>query len=96
MLLVLAKNILRDGCREEFLAVAKLLVEGTRKEAGCLAYDLAADQENENVYYFVEKYVDAAAFAAHRASEHFQAYVPRLNDYRTGPSQVTVCEVEPF
>lgn len=96
MILVIAKNIVKEGCQDKFLAVAKFLVEGTRKETGCLAYDLAADQESETVYYFVEKYVDEDAFAAHRASEHFQTYVPQLNAFRTGPSQVTVCKVADF
>lgn len=96
MLLVLAKNILKEGCKEQFVAAAQCLVEATRKEEGCLAYDLAADTEEENVYYFVEKYVDEAAFAAHRSSEHFRTCVPRLNAFRTGPSQVTVCQVETF
>lgn len=96
MLLVLAKNNIKNGCRGDFLAVAKILVEKTRNEPGCLAYDLVTDQEDEGICYFVEKYADEASFAAHRASRHFQTYVPRLNDYRTGPSQVTVCKVEPF
>ena len=96
MLLVLAKNILKEGCREQFVAAAQCLVEATRKEKGCLAYDLAADIEQENIYYFVEKYVDEAAFAAHRSSEHFQTYVPQLNAFRMGPSQVTICQVETF
>lgn len=96
MLLVLAKNIIKNGCREDFLAVARNLVENTRNEPGCMAYDLVTDQENDGICYFVEKYADETAFAAHRASRHFQTYVPQLNDYRSEPSQMTVCKVELF
>ena len=40
---------------------------------------------------FVEKYQDEAAVEAHKNSEHFQTFVPMMNAFREGPSEVTKC-----
>ena len=96
MIMLIAKNTLLEGKQNEFTELAEKLVLATRKEAGCIAYDLVADQADACVYYFVEKYVDMKAVEEHRASAHFQTIVPQLGLLRTKPSEVSVCEVLPF
>ena len=58
MIMLIAKNTLIEGKQKEFTELAEKLVLATRKEAGCIAYDLVADQADACVYYFVEKYQD--------------------------------------
>ena len=96
MIMLIAKNTLIAGKQEEFAKLAEKLVLATRKEAGCIAYDLVADQADACVYYFVEKYQDMKALEEHRASAHFQNIVPQLGSLRTKPSEVSVCDVLPF
>lgn len=96
MVMLIAKNTLIEGKQQEFTALATELVLTTRKEAGCIAYDLVADQADACVYYFVEKYEDMAALEAHRATAHFQRIVPQFAPLRVKPSEVSVCEVLPF
>ena len=91
MIVLLAKSILLEGKQQEFLAVAAKLVKATREEPGCLYYDLAQDASDDRTFYFVEKYRDEAAVEAHKNSEHFQTYVPMMNAFRVGPSEVTKC-----
>lgn len=55
MIMLIAKNTLIEGKQKEFTELAEKLVLATRKEAGCIAYDLVADQADAYVYYFVEK-----------------------------------------
>lgn len=89
MIVLLAKNTLLQGKQEDFIATAKKLAEETRKEPGCLSYELV--QEEKTVFYFVEKYKDEAALEFHRNSAHFQKYVPMFNAFRAKPSEVTKC-----
>lgn len=78
VVMLLAKNVIKKENKEAFLAFAKIMIEETRKEPGCLSYDLLADVETEDTYYFVEKYQDEAAVEAHRASAYFCTYVPQM------------------
>ena len=91
MIVLLAKNTLQEGKQQAFLEIAEKLVRATREEPGCVFYDLVQDAAEETVFYFVEKYKDEAAVEAHRASVHFQTYVPMMNALREGPSEVTKC-----
>lgn len=96
MIMLIAKNTLLEGKQQEFIELAEKLVLATRKETGCIAYDLVSDQADACVYYFVEKYQDRKALEEHRASAHFQSIIPQLGPLRTMPSEVSVCEVLPF
>ena len=80
-----------EGKQQEFLSVAEKLVKATREEPGCVYYDLVQDASDDRVFYFVEKYLDEASVEAHMTSAHFQTYVPMMNAFREGPSEVTRC-----
>ncbi|MDO4531671.1 MAG: putative quinol monooxygenase, partial [Bacillota bacterium] len=94
MIVLLAKSRLLEGKQQEFLSIAKKLVEATRQESGCVYYDLV--QEDERTFCFVEKYLDEAAVEAHKNSPHFQTYVPMMNDLREGAPEVTTCVTVDF
>lgn len=96
MIVLLAKSRLLEGKQQEFISVAEKLVKATREELGCVYYDLVQDAADEKVFYFVEKYRDEAAVEAHKASAHFQTYVPMMNALREGPSEVTRCMTVDF
>jgi len=96
MIVLLAKSVLLEGKQQEFIAVAEKLVKATREEPGCVYYDLVQDASDDKVFYFVEKYQDEAAVEAHKNSEHFQTYVPMMNTFRVGPSEVTKCVTVDF
>ncbi len=91
MMVLIAKNTVQEGKREEFIRIAGKMVEETRKEAGCISYDLVKDEIEDAVFYFIEKYKDEAALEAHRASAYFQTYVPMLGALRTKPSELSKC-----
>lgn len=93
MILLIAKNTVQKGKQKEFVELAKEMIVNTRKESGCIYYDLAADQNDEQVYFFIEKYKDGQAVEYHRSTEYFQTIVPRLSELRVKPSEVTICAV---
>jgi quinol monooxygenase YgiN len=45
-------------------------VAATRKEAGCLAYDLSRDADDPTVYLMYEKFKSVAALADHLKQDH--------------------------
>ncbi len=62
----------RPGRREQFLAgMAANAEAAVRDEPGCLRFDVCSVADDENRFVLYELYVDADAFAAHKASPHF-------------------------
>ncbi|MBL8473848.1 MAG: antibiotic biosynthesis monooxygenase [Rhodocyclaceae bacterium] len=51
-----------------------VLVQASRSEAGCVAYDLYKHAELAGEFVFVETWHDRAALEAHWQAPHMQAY----------------------
>jgi quinol monooxygenase YgiN len=80
---VVAKWTAKEGEEETVWNACREVIAGTRREPGNLMYQPHRDPENPRVFFFYEQYTDAAAFQAHRDSEHFQRHavavaIPRL------------------
>ena len=78
--------------KEETSAAAKTVMEKlvteTRKEEGCLQYDLVEDNARKGIYFIVELWESTAHHAKHDETEH-------LNNFRTqaGPLMKSSAEV---
>lgn len=95
MIVLIAKNVVAKKNEAEYLKLATKMVEETRKEAGCIYYDLVRDTNEEGVFYFVEKYVDQGAVDAHRSSAHFTTCVPLMQNLKED-SKLMQCDVLPI
>ena len=51
------------------------LIAPTRKELGCLQYDLHQDNERPEVFVFYERWESKALLETHLASAHITAYL---------------------
>jgi quinol monooxygenase YgiN len=51
------------------------LVEPTRKETGCIQYDLHQDNENPAVFLFYENWESRDLWLAHMENEHLKSYM---------------------
>ena len=56
------------------------LVAASRAEPGNLRYDLWRERADPARLVLDELYADNAAVEAHRATEHFQGYLARINE----------------
>ncbi|GAA4719461.1 putative quinol monooxygenase [Brevibacillus fulvus] len=56
--------------REELLKVVPL----SRKEAGCIEYNLHQSLEDQRVFLFYETWKDEEALKSHAETEHYQQY----------------------
>jgi quinol monooxygenase YgiN len=70
-LLVVADVASRPDDADVLGSALRELAEACRDEPGCLSYDLYRSVDEPHRYVSVEKYVDSAAFEAHRTSAHF-------------------------
>lgn len=82
MLKVIAEDFIRPEAVEIVLPLYRELVEQTRREERCIAYDLFVDQKDPGHFVFIEAWPDRAALDAHCRSEHFTRLVPLINAHQ--------------
>ncbi|MBO4649209.1 MAG: antibiotic biosynthesis monooxygenase [Lentisphaeria bacterium] len=101
MIYVIAESVLKPGCREEFIRLAKANIPTVRAEKGCISYDLnsdctegpAAANAKANVLTFVECWESLEALQAHLAAPHMKAFVEKVRPLREGNSLKVVTPV---
>jgi len=74
MLLVIAKAKTNAGKEQDLLQVTKDLIAETRKEAGCVSYNLYQSTGDSTEFAFLEEWESQAALDAHNASAHFARF----------------------
>lgn len=79
MLKVIAQDFIKPEAVEIVMPLYRELVEKTRQEELCIAYDLFIDRKDPGHFIFIEEWPDRAALDAHCASEHFRRLVPLIN-----------------
>ena len=82
MLKVIAQDFIKPEHLETVRPWYAELVEKTRQEADCIAYDLFVDQKDPGHFVFIEQWPNQAALDAHCQSEHFRRLVPQINRYQ--------------
>jgi len=73
MIFVIATLEIIDENRSAVLEASRDLVDATRKEAGCMSYDLHQSVSDPNVLVFVERWQDRQVLEAHFHSPHLSA-----------------------
>ena len=80
---------LEEQVREELL----LLVAETRKEAGCLNYDLHRSADDPGLFLFYENWESLAHLERHAESAHIQAFRARSKELLAEPTEITLWEM---
>lgn len=75
---VVARIKAKSGTVGEVRELLCGLVEPTRKESGCVSYELLQNREDPTDFTFVEEWESDAAFESHAASDHIKAIGPKL------------------
>ncbi|MDR3055867.1 MAG: antibiotic biosynthesis monooxygenase [Zoogloeaceae bacterium] len=81
MIKVVAKNILKDGTKEQVLALLEEMIAETRKEEGCVTYELYELDGSPNTITFIEEWESLARLTAHINSEHFKRVIPAIGKF---------------
>lgn len=82
MITIVAKNSIKPGKTEEFKALAERLINESRKERGCISYNLYEDSSNGNILTFIEVWENGEAINLHNSSEHFTSIVPKFGELK--------------
>lgn len=88
MITIVAKQIIRKDCIEQYHALAKELVEKSRAEEGCISYTSNQSIQDERIHCFIEVWKDQEAIDIHNATEHFTRIVPQFGSMFDGPEVV--------
>lgn len=82
MLKVIAEDFIKLDALEIVRPLYRELVEKTRQETLCIAYDLFIDQKDPGHFIFIEQWPDRAALEIHCRTEHFTRLVPLINAHQ--------------
>lgn len=72
---VIAQYRARESEADRVAGALLNMVAPTRSEPGNLDYQVFRDPGDPSLFVLFERYADPGAFAAHRASPHFAAYL---------------------
>jgi quinol monooxygenase YgiN len=87
-LVVLLK--VKEGAGEKFEAAMTKAVKASRKEKGCIRYELNRDTEDPLRYQVYERWKSLADLEAHIKSEHFKALRSELPEISAGAPELHV------
>jgi quinol monooxygenase YgiN len=73
-----------------FEAAFKICIAATRKETGCIAYDLNRSSEDASRYINYERWASVPALAAHLAAEHTVKLLDTVGPLLDGSPEVKV------
>ena len=82
----------RPGKEAELRTALTSLVAPTRREAGCLNYDLHQSPDNPAKFLFHENWTSKALLDAHLQSAHIKALLPRVDDLCVAFPEITLWE----
>lgn len=78
----------RGEKRDEVLTLLRKLVEPTKREAGCLEYDLHVNLEDDRQFTFVEEWESQAALDAHLQADHVRPVLELLPPLLESPPSI--------
>jgi len=93
MITITAKSLIKEGKEEDFKILAIKLVQESRKEKGCLSYNLYKDLKNPNIFTFIEEWKNEEAIKLHNDSIHFTTIVPKMAELREGKPEINLYQM---
>ena len=89
-LTVVANFQAKPGKEVELKQILLNLVAPTRKESGCISYDLHQSPEDPAKFLFYETWASKAQLDVHLANAQIQALLPRVGELCTGFPDIVV------
>ena len=73
--------IAKEGCEDKLKELLEAMVEPSKKENGCLNYNIYQYKENKRKFMAVETWADETSLDGHKASEHYKVYKSSYEPY---------------
>ncbi len=88
LLTVVAEIKAKPGKEDALRKAVLSMIEPTRKEAGCVQYDLHVHTSDPGAFVFYENWTNEAALADHAASAHMAVFQAEIADLIAAPPRV--------
>ena len=82
----------KPGKEAELKKALLTLIAPTRKENGCINYDLHQSPEDAGKFLFHENWTAKAALDAHLQSAHVQVLLPHMDELCIGMPEIKIWE----
>ncbi|WP_313375420.1 putative quinol monooxygenase [Chishuiella sp.] len=92
MLQVIAKSIAKDDKIEETKKALEALVNPTRKEDGCIKYELFQDIDHPEVFVFSEEWESKTKLEVHLKQPHLVNWAELSKTLLKEPMEVSLLE----
>ncbi len=89
MIKVVAKGTYLDDKVDEVIELYRELVAETRKEDGCISYQLFIDIKDKSILTVIEEWENQESLDAHMNTEHFTRIIPVVSKSRID-SQINI------
>ena len=93
MLKLTSKAVVKEDKVEEYKRLVAELSVDSRKESGCISYQLCQDINDPKILTFIEEWKDMDAFTFHTNTEHYKKIIPTLRAYREIPGEANFYNV---
>ena len=85
-----ARIIVKSEAIEQFLVLAKPMVEKSNSEQGCLIYKLYQEVGNPQSFIFYEVYENQDAVNIHNSSPYFKTFIEQISELASDKPQADV------
>lgn len=92
MIMVIAKSFLPKENSDKLLELAKELVEITRKQEGCIKYEMYQDENDPKVLIMIEEWETKEALDNHTSSDYYKRIVSQSSEYINKMPEVHFCK----
>ena len=93
MIVVAAKIVGKPERRADILRLVATVVQPSRAEAGCIAYNFYEKQPPASEFLFFEEWADQAALDLHFKTPYFLEFARQLPEFIQGPPKIRTYEV---
>ena len=90
---VTAKLFIKPQFKNDFKKEAANLITKTRKESGCISYNLFQDVASEDEFLFFEKYINQEALDYHCSLDYLKNFVTTIKDWQSKEMIVEVLDI---
>jgi quinol monooxygenase YgiN len=94
MIYVVATLTIRPEMRAQLIAGAKTCIDITRKENGCIRYDLNESTTDPSRFVFVEQWDSMEDLMAHGTNEHMKPWRKIVKECMSAPTKIEIITPE--
>lgn len=90
MVQTVSKIFVKEDKVNELVELFKEMIEPTKKEDGCIQYEMYQDEEDPTILIVLEQWESRDAFDKHLQTEHFERIAPKMTELMLKETELNV------